>query len=89
MSEALYTVVTTGERMVDQSEGDTTTWVKAEIFINGESVATGFAPERPPYVEGTARSSAISMAQIQFNLKVLCKDIREAGTTFKDVRGAS
>lgn len=88
MSDALYTLVTNGIRMPDQNEGDTTSWVKAQIFLNGLSVAEGFAPERPPYVEGTARSSAISLAQIQFGLHTLTQDIRDVtGTNYKDVKG--
>jgi hypothetical protein len=90
MSEQLYTFVSTGHKTVDQHEGDPTTWVMAEIYLNGCVVATGLAPERPPYVEGTARSSAISRAQIAFAIEVLPKDIRDAdGATFKNVKGTS
>lgn len=90
MSDQLYTIVTTGHKTVDQPEGDPTTWVKAEIILNGCVVATGLAPERPPYVEGTARSSAISRAQIEFGIHILAKDIRDSpDATFKTVKGAS
>jgi hypothetical protein len=90
MSDELYTIVTTGHRLPDQHPGDTTSWVKAEIILNGCVVATGLAPERPPYVEGTARSSAISLAQIEFSTKVITSDIRDHQTAeFKKVKGAS
>jgi hypothetical protein len=90
MSEQLYTLVTTGHKTADQHEGDPTTWVMAEIYLNGSVVATGLAPERPPYVEGTARSSAISRAQIDFSTKVLVEDIRDVpGAVFKEVKGQS
>jgi hypothetical protein len=90
MSDALYTLVTTGHKMADQPQGDPTTWVMAEIYLNGCVVATGLAPERPPYVEGTARSSAISRAQIDFNLYILTADIRDSPqATFKEVKGHS
>lgn len=88
MSDALYTLVTNNVRMPDQDPGDTTSWVKAAIYLNGSQVSEGFAPERPPYVEGTARSSAISLAQIHFSSKVLTEDIRDVmGTNYKTVRG--
>jgi hypothetical protein len=90
MSDGLYTIVTTGHRMPDQQGSDKTTWVKAEIFLNGCVVATGLAPERPPYVEGTARSSAVSRAQADFQINVLGKDVRDhPDAIFKSVKGSA
>lgn len=88
--DAVHTVVSTGHRVEGQEEFDNTTWVLATIYLNGVAVATGVAPERPPYVEGTARSTAISIAQNKFILDVLSKNIRDAkDADFKTVKGPS
>jgi hypothetical protein len=84
LSEALYT------RVFNVEDDQGKPWIKAEIILEGEVVSTGIAPERPPYVEGTARSSAVSRAQIDFHIHVLGKDIRnDPDFVEKEVKGAS
>jgi hypothetical protein len=63
---------------------------KGNDLFEHVALASGWAPERPPYVEGTARSSAISMAQIMFGLNVLGKNIKDSpGAEFKSVKGVA
>lgn len=84
MSDSLYIRVYNFQDELDQP------WVGAEVLLNGNSVAVGSAPERPPYVEGTARSSAISRAQIDFSINVLGADLRnDPGFVEKKVKGPS
>lgn len=77
MSESFFTRVSNVEEANPIDPEKPQTWIRAEIVLNEEVVSTGIAPERPPYVEGTARSSAISRAQIDFMINFMGKDIRE------------
>lgn len=63
MSDELYIIVSN-----DAPENHGGDWIRADIVLNGRIVATGFAPERPPYVDGTALSSAVSLAQGYFEI---------------------
>lgn len=71
MSEALYITVTD-----DAPEGEIGKWKRADVRLNGRIVATGFAPSRDPYIDGTDVTSAVTLAQGQFVREILGADIR-------------
>lgn len=73
MSDALHVVVKKGNL-----EGEEGEWYRADVVLNGESVATGYCPDRNFYKrENIARKSAISIAINKF-AKDIGKDIRDA-----------
>jgi hypothetical protein len=73
MSEALYITVQHGR---PPNAAYHELWMRADVMLNGESVAHAFAPDFGVYKqEGIAATSAVALAQIQFS-KLLCSDIR-------------
>lgn len=84
MTEVLYIKLSN-----DSPEGEDGDWIRADVVLDGSIVATGFAPERPPYVDYTAKPSAVALAMHKFR-EVLLSDQRcVPGYKEKKVKGPS
>jgi len=74
MSEALYILVKQENPPGEKEPGK---WTRADVMLNGEVCASGFAPNYGVYQgEGVAAKSAVALAKIHFSQEVLSVDIR-------------